>query len=183
MNYALASTLGKLQTQVYWLHDAEKFDELAETVAKLYHNLGYEQKQAEIAGGLISKAYQLADEAELARKADLIDVEIQFYNQAKENFLQVENTLGLQKSIAEYQMKWWIYFRHRNYIKIMLNLFFQHFKQLGFINVFTAIKLTYYMLQICNAHNQRNIELSNKNTTKYWTLLLKYHPQNCPYIG
>lgn len=183
MNSSLASTLGQLQTQVYWLHDAEEFNQLAETVAKLYNNLGYEQKQAEIAGDLISKAYKLADEAELARKSGFLDLEIQFYNQAKEKFLQVENTLGLRKSIAEYQINWWMYFRHRNYIKIMLNVFLQHFKLLGFINVFTALQLTYYILQIGNAHNQRNIELSNKNTTQYWILFLKHHPQNCPYIG
>jgi len=183
MNHALASTLGKLQTQVYWLHDAEKFDELAQTVAKLYINLGYEQKQAEIAGSLISNAYQLSDEAELARKAGFIDKEIQFYNKVKDIFIQVESTLGLRTSIAEYQMKWWIYFRHRKCVKTLVNLFFQHFKPLGLVNLLTAIQLTYYMLQIGNAHNQRDITSSNKNTTKYWILLLKHHPQTYPYIG
>ncbi|MEH2179167.1 hypothetical protein [Nostoc sp.] len=55
MNNTLASTLGELQTKIYWLHDAEKFAKLAETATKIYMKLGYDQQEAEIVGYLISE--------------------------------------------------------------------------------------------------------------------------------
>ncbi|WP_228061149.1 MULTISPECIES: hypothetical protein [unclassified Coleofasciculus] len=41
MNENLAVTLGELQAQIYWLHDAEKFTELALAAANIYKILGY----------------------------------------------------------------------------------------------------------------------------------------------
>jgi hypothetical protein len=114
MNETLAATLGELQAQIYWLHDAEKFAELASAAATIYMKLGYTQQQAETAGNLISQAYQLADDAALAQKAGNFDKEIQFYYQAKDKLTQVETTLVYQTSIAIHQMKWWMYFRIRS---------------------------------------------------------------------
>lgn len=56
MNENLAVTLGELQAQIYWLHDAEKFTELALSAADIYKKLGYTEKPAETAGKLISEA-------------------------------------------------------------------------------------------------------------------------------
>ena len=47
MNYDLAMTLGELQAQIYWLHDAEEFTELANAAAGIYTKLGYNQEQSE----------------------------------------------------------------------------------------------------------------------------------------
>ncbi|MBE9248397.1 hypothetical protein IQ226_04130 [Dolichospermum sp. LEGE 00240] len=45
--------LGELQAQIYWLHDAEEFTELANAAAGIYAKLGYSQEQSETAGKLI----------------------------------------------------------------------------------------------------------------------------------
>ncbi|MEJ6485520.1 hypothetical protein N0Y54_30175, partial [Nostoc punctiforme UO1] len=84
MNESLAATLGELQAQIYWLHDAEEFAELASAAATIYMKLGYTQQQSETAGNLISQAYQLSDDAVLAQEAGDFDKEIQFYHQVKD---------------------------------------------------------------------------------------------------
>ncbi len=75
--YQVEQDLGQLQAQIYWLHDAEDFTELASAAATIYLKLGYTQQQAETAGNLISEAYQLADDAANAQKAGDFDNEMQ----------------------------------------------------------------------------------------------------------
>ncbi|MGF2040275.1 MAG: hypothetical protein RMZ43_034085 [Nostoc sp. CmiVER01] len=183
MNESLAATLGELQAQIYWLHDAEEFTELASAAATIYMKLDYTQQQAETAGKLISEAYQLADDAANAQKADDFDKEIQFYHQIKNKLIQVETILGYQTSIAIHQMKWWMYFRHRQKLQILLHLFLQHFKAVGLINFLTALKLTYFLMEIGRVHKSRDIETTKDNAIKYWTELLKIKPPQYPYLG
>ena len=140
MNESLAGTLGELQAQIYWLHDAQKFAQLASAAATIYMKLGYTQQQAETAGKLISEAYQLSDDAVLAQEAGNFDKEIQFYHQVKEKLTQVETILGYQTSIAIHQMKWWIYFRHRQKLQVLLHLFLQNVKAVGLINTKSVLK-------------------------------------------
>lgn len=183
MNETLAATLGELQAQIYWLHDAEDFTELASAAATIYMKLGYTQQQAETAGNLISQAYQLADDAALAQKAGNFDQEMQFYYQAKDKLTQVETTLVYQTSIAIHQMKWWMYFRHKQKLKILLHLFLQNFQAVGLINLLTALKLTYFLMEIGRVHKLRDIETTKHNAIKYWTELLKIKPPQYPYLG
>ena len=152
MNESLAATLGELQAQIYWLHDAEEFAELASAATTIYRKLGYTQQQAETAGKLISEAYQLADDAANAQKVTDSDKEMQFYQQAKNKLTEVETILGYQTSIAIHQIKWWMYFCHKQKLKILLRLFLQHFKEVGLINLVTAIKLTYFLMEIGRVH-------------------------------
>lgn len=185
MNDNLIAVLGELQAEIYWLHDAEKFTELAAAAAKIYTSLGYNKQQAEKAGHLISQAYQLADEADLAYKAGDFDEEMQFYHQAQNKLTEVETILGYQTSIAIHQMKWWMYFRHKQKPQILLHLFLQHFKPLGFSHLITAVRLTYYLMEIGRVHKQRNIEITKQNATRYWRLLLKLkiNLHQYPYLG
>ncbi|MBD2730772.1 hypothetical protein H6G96_31755 [Nostoc sp. FACHB-892] len=183
MNETLAATLGELQAQIYWLHDAEEFTELALAAATIYMKLGYTQQQAETAGNLISQAYQLADDAALAQKAGNFDKEMQFYYQAKDKLTQVETTLVYQTSIAIHQIKWWMYFRHKQKLQTIIHLFLQHFKAVGLINLLTAIKLTYFLMEIGRVHKSRDIETTKHNAIKYWTELLKIKPPQYPYLG
>lgn len=183
MNETLAATLGELQAQIYWLHDAEKFAELASAAATIYMKLGYTQQQAQTAGNLISQAYQLADDAALAQKAGNFDKEMQFYYQAKDKLTQVETTLVYQTSIAIHQMKWWMYFRHKQKLQILLHLFLQNFKAVGLINLLTALKLTYFLMEIGRVHKSRDIGTTKHNAIKYWTELLKIKPPQYPYLG
>ncbi|MCG6135151.1 MAG: hypothetical protein MET45_10870 [Nostoc sp. LLA-1] len=183
MNETLAATLGELQAQIYWLHDAEEFTELASAAATIYMKLGYSQQQAETAGKLISEAYKLADDAALAQQAGDFDKEMQFYHQVKDKLTQVENTLGYQTSIAIHQMQWWMYFRHRQKLQVLLHLFLQHLKAVGLINLFTAIKLTYFLMEIGRVHKSRDMETTKHNAIRYWAEVLKIQPPQYPYLG
>ncbi|NDJ26176.1 hypothetical protein GS682_32320 [Nostoc sp. B(2019)] len=183
MNKTLAATLGELQAQIYWLHDAEDFTELEEAAATIYMKLGYTQQQAKTAGNLISEAYQLSDDAANAQQAGDFDKEIQFYHQVKDKLTQVETTLGYQTSIAIHQMKWWMYFRHRQKLQSLLHLFLQNFKAVRLINLLTAIKLTYFLMEIGRVHKSRDIETTKHNAIQYWTELLKIKPPQYPYLG
>ncbi|MBD2130102.1 hypothetical protein NDI39_31340 [Microcoleus sp. ZQ-A2] len=183
MNENLAVTLGELQAQIYWLHDAEKFPELAEKAANIYKKLGYSEKQAETAGRLISEAYQLADEADEAYQAGDPNREMQFYDEVKNKLTEVETTLGYQIRIALHQMQWWRHFRHKQKRQILLHLFLQHFKAVGLINLVTAVKLTYFLMEIGRVHKQRDLETTKHNARKYWQELLKTKPSQYPYLG
>ncbi|YAF99224.1 MAG: hypothetical protein AB3A66_27525 (plasmid) [Nodularia sp. CChRGM 3473] len=183
MNETLAATLGELQAQIYWLHDAEEFTKLASAAATIYMKLGYSQKQAETASKLISEAYQLADDAALAQQAGDFDKEIEFYHQVKDKLTKVETTLGYQTSIAIHQMKWWMYFRHQQKLQVIIHLFLQHFKAVGLINLITAIKLTYFLMEIGRVHKSRDIETTKDNAIQYWVELLKIKPPQYPYLG
>lgn len=183
MNENLAVTLGELQAEIYWLHDAEKFTELALASANIYKKLGYSEKQAETAGKLISEAYQLADDADLAYKSDDRNREMQLYYQAKDKLTQVEATLGYQTSIAKHQIQWWLHFRHKQKLKIIRHLFLQHLKAVGWINLVTAIKLTYFLMEIGRVHKERDLEITKDNAIQYWEELLKTKPSQYPYLG
>lgn len=183
MNQNLAVTLGELQTEIYWLHDAEKFEELAIAASSIYMKLGYSQEQGETAGKLISAAYQLADEADLAYKAGDFDREMQFYYQVNDKLTEVETILNYQNSIAINQMQWWLHFRHKQKLQIVLHLFLQNFQAVGFSHLFTVIKLTYCIMEILRVHKQRDKEITKHNAIKYWEELLKTKPQQYPYLG
>ncbi|OKH39755.1 hypothetical protein NIES2119_05775 [[Phormidium ambiguum] IAM M-71] len=183
MNENLAVILGELQAQIYWLHDAEKFTELATAAANIYTKLGYSQQQSVTAGKLISEAYQLADDADRAYQAGDYEQEMQFYYQVKDKLAEVETTLNYQNSIAIHQMQWWRHFRHKQKLQIILHLFLQHLKAVGFIHLFTAIKLTYFLMEIGRVHKQRDLETTKQNAIKYWEELLKIQPQQYPYLG
>ncbi len=178
-----SATLGELQAQIYWLHDAEKFTELASAAATIYMKLGYTQQQAETAGKLISEAYQLSDDAVVAQKSGYFDKEMQFYHQVKDKLIEVENTLHYHTSIAIHQMQWWLYFRHKQKVKVIIHLFLQHFKAVGLINLITAIKLTYFLMEIGRVHKSRDLETTKDNAIKYWAELLKIKPSQYPYLG
>ncbi|HBB35938.1 MAG TPA: hypothetical protein DDZ80_02435 [Cyanobacteria bacterium UBA8803] len=183
MNENLAVTLGELQAQIYWLHDAEKFTELALAAASIYKNLGYKEKPAETAGQLISEAYQLCDKADLAEQIGNYNQEIQFYEEVKNKLTEVETVLGYQISIARHQMQWWLHFRHQQKLQILRHLFLQHLKAVGWSNLITALKLTYFLMEIGRVHKQRDLETTRHNAIQYWQELLKTKPQQYPYLG
>lgn len=183
MDKSLAATLGELQAQIYWLHDAVEFTQLASTAATIYMKLGYTTEIAQTAGNLISQAYQLADDAADAQKAGNHDREMQFYHQAKDTLVKVETALLYQTSIALHQMKWWMNFRHGQKLQVLQHLFLQNLKAVGLINLPSAIKLTYFLMEIGRVHKSRDLETTKHNAIRYWTELLKINPQQYPYLG
>ncbi len=96
---------------------------------------------------------------------------------------QVETTLVYQNSIAIHQMKWWMYFRHQQKLQTIIHLFLQHFQAVGLMNLLTALKLTYFIMEICKVHKSRDTETTKHNAIKYWTELLKIKPPQYPYLG
>jgi len=180
---SLATSLGELQAEIYWLHDAEKFAELTAVAASIYMKLGYTQQQAQTAGKLISEAYQLSDDADLAYKAGNYNEENLFYDQARDKLIKVEAVLNYQKSIAKHQIKWWIHFRHKQKLQVILHLFLQNFKSIGLTNLLTAIKLTYFLMEIGRVHKRRDLETTKQNATQYWEELLRAKPPQYPYLG
>lgn len=183
MDKSLATTLGELQAQIYWLHDAVEFTQLASTAATIYMKLGYPQEIAQTAGNLISQAYQLADDAADAQKAGDHEREMQCYHQVKDKLIQTEATLGYQTSIAIHQMKWWMHFRHRQKLQVLQHLFFQNLKAVGLLHLLSAIKLTYFVAEIVRVHKSRDLETTKYNAIKYWNELLKINTQQYPYLG
>ncbi|MBD2576314.1 hypothetical protein [Oscillatoria sp. FACHB-1406] len=183
MSENLAATLGELQSQIYWLHDAENFSELALAAAQIYQKLGYGEEQAQTAGQLISEAYQLADRASLAQEAGHSDREMQFYDRVNNKLTEVEIILDYSRRIARHQMEWWRHFRHKRKFQVLRHLFLQNLKAVGFRNIWTALKLTYFLQEIGRVHKQRDLETTKRNAKKYWYELLKTKPLQYPYLG
>lgn len=183
MNENLAATLGELQSQIYWLHDAENFSELALAAAQIYQKLGYREEQAQTVGQLISEAYQLADRANLAQEAGNAHQEMQFYNQVNDKLTEVETRLNYSRRMAKHQMEWWRHFRHKRKLQVLRHLFLQNLKAVGFRNIWTALKLTYFLKEIGRVHKQRDWETTKHNAQKYWHELLKTKPLQYPYLG
>ncbi|WP_242054338.1 hypothetical protein [Nostoc sp. FACHB-888] len=80
-------------------------------------------------------------------------------------------------------MKWWMYFRHKQKLQTIIHLFLQHLKAVGLINLLTAIKLTYFLMEIGRVHKSRDIETTKHNAIQYWAELLKIKPPQYPYLG
>jgi hypothetical protein len=80
-------------------------------------------------------------------------------------------------------LKWWLYFRYKQKLQIIIHLFLQHFKPLGLVNILTAIQLTYFLMEIGRFHKSRGLETTKDNAIKYWAELLKIKPPQYPYLG
>lgn len=76
-----------------------------------------------------------------------------------------------------------MYFRHRQKLQLLLHLFLQHLKAVGLTNLVSAIKLTYFLMEIARVHKARDIETTKHNAIQYWTELLKIKPPQYPYLG
>ncbi|WP_228061148.1 MULTISPECIES: hypothetical protein [unclassified Coleofasciculus] len=109
--------------------------------------------------------------------------EMQFYYKVKEKLAEVEIILGYQTRIALHQMQWWRHFRHKQKLPILRHIFLQHLKAVGLINLVTAMKLTYFLMEIGRVHKQRALETTKHNAIRYWQELLKTKPLQYPYLG
>ena len=178
----LAATLGPLQAKIYWLHDAEKFDELAVTVGTLYQLLGHQDAVCHQVGPLISEAYELADKAEPLRYADR-EKELKYYAEAQTNLEAAAHLLGFPQETAAHQVQWWMYFRHRQILKALWHLFRQHYRPFGLVYTFSVIQITYFLIQVGFGHNQRNLANCERNAIQYWDVLLRLNQRGCPYLG
>ncbi len=108
MSTQLADTLGRLQARIYWLHDAEKFDELTNTASKIYQLLGHPESLSNEVGSFISEAYRISDDAQIARFAIDPQKELKHYSEVQLQLAKAVKLLNLPIEIAEYQVQWWM---------------------------------------------------------------------------
>ena len=179
MSAQLADTLGRLQARIYWLHDAEKFDELTNSASKIYQLLGHPESLSNQVGSLISEAYRISDDAQIARFAGDPQKELKHYSDVQFQLGEAAKLLNLPIEIAEYQVQWWMLSRHKKIIAALSYILKQHNK----LSVLNKAKLAYYSFQIGLSHNQRNLAKCEKYAIYYWDLLLQSKEAAYPYIG
>jgi hypothetical protein len=181
MNTQLADTLGRLQAKIYWLHDAEQFDELSNTASKIYQLLGHPESLSYQVGHFISEAYRISDDAQIARFADDSEKELQHYSQVQLQLEEATKLLNLPIEIAAYQVQWWMLSRHKKIVTALRYILKQH--QLSQLSGVGKIKLAYYSFQIGLGHNQRDLAKCEMYAIQYWRLLLQSKSAVYPYIG
>ncbi|MEO1353587.1 MAG: hypothetical protein AAFW84_33335 [Cyanobacteria bacterium J06635_15] len=179
MSTQLSDTLGRLQARIYWLHDAEKFDELASTASKIYQLLGHPESLSDQVGSFISEAYRISDDAQIARFADDPQKELKHYAEVQIQLEEVVKLLNLPIEIAAYQVQWWMLSRHKKIFAAIGYILKQHDQ----LSVLAKAKLAYYSFQIGLGHNQRNLAKCEKYAIHYWDLLLQSKEAIYPYIG
>lgn len=175
----LADTLGRLQARIYWLHDAEKFDELTHTASKIYQLLGHSESLSNQLGGLISEAYRISDDAQIARFSGDSQQELKHYAKVQLQLEQVVKLLELPLETAAYQVQWWMLSRHKKIIAAISYILKQH----PSLSILAKVKLSYYSFQIGLGHNRRNLAKCEKYAIYYWNLLLQSKESIYPYIG
>jgi hypothetical protein len=181
MGTQLADSLGRLQARIYWLHDAEKFDELTHTASKIYQLLGHPESLSNRVGSFISEAYRISDDAQIARFSGDSEKELKYYSEVQLQLAEVVKLLNLPIEIAEYQVQWWMLSRHKKIIAALNYILKQH--KNSKLSVLGKVKLTYYSFQIGLGHNQRKLAKCEKYAIRYWDLLLQSKEAAYPYIG
>ena len=181
MSIQIADTLGRLQARIYWLHDAEKFDELTNTASKIYQLLGHSESLSNQVGSFISEAYRISDDAQIARFADEPEMELKYYREVQLQLAEAVKLLDLPIEIAEYQVQWWMLSRHKKIIAALSYILKQH--KHSRLSVLDKVKLVYYSFQIGLGHNQRKLAKCEKYAIHYWSLLLQSKEAVYPYIG
>lgn len=179
MSTQLADTLGRLQAKIYWLHDAEKFDELTNTASKIYQLLGHPEALSNQVGSFISEAYRISDDAQIARFAGDPQQELKHYSEVQTQLAEAVKLLNLPIETAEYQVQWWMLSRHKKMVTAIGYILKQHNK----LSVLGKAKLSYYSFQIGLGHNQRDLAKCEKYAIQYWNLLLQSKETVYPYIG
>ncbi|MBD1995558.1 hypothetical protein H6G00_02805 [Leptolyngbya sp. FACHB-541] len=181
MSTQLADTLGRLQARIYWLHDAEEFDELTNTASKIYQLLGYSESLSNQVGRFISEAYRISDDAQIARFAGDPEKELKYYSEVQLQLAEAVKLLNLPIETAEYQVQWWMLSRHKKIIAALSYILKQH--KYSKLSVLGEAKLAYYSFQIGLGHHQRNLARCEKYAIHYWSLLLQSEEPIYPYIG
>lgn len=178
-----SANLGRLQADIYFWHDEMRFDELSNTVKLIFEQLAVDKNTSGQLGDLISNAYQLADKAEDAMRANNPKREHELYSEALQKLTEAEEILNYKKGTAFHQIKWWQYFRHKKMVKVVYHIFLQQLKPYGISGIPKALSLSYYLVMVGVGHNKRDKELSAKYAEKYWDILLTNKGTGYPFLG
>jgi hypothetical protein len=176
--------LAEWQVALYWLHDAERFDELAATASNIFVALGNSDDAAKTAGRCISTAYQLADQADRAFRDGRLADERGCYRQAREILRTAASLLGLPPEVAALQVNWWHEFRRKKWIAVARETLLQHMHHISPRGVSLLPVMTKTLLRIGHAHNCRDRAGAIAAAEQYWSLLLTaYDGRPIPYLG
>jgi tetratricopeptide (TPR) repeat protein len=176
--------LAQWQVAIYWLHDAERFDELAATAAKIFAALGSSDDAAQAVGRCIGAAYRYADQAELAFHSGRLADERSCYRQAREILQQAASLLDLPPDVAAAQVNWWYQFRHRRWIAAAGQIWMQHMRHTSPRGFALLPLMIMTLLRIGQAHNCRDRAGAIAAAERYWSLLLRaYDVRPIPYLG
>jgi hypothetical protein len=176
--------LAEWQVAIYWLHDAERFDELAATAAKIFAALGSSDDAAQAVGGCIAAAYQYADQADLAFHGGRLADERSCYGQAREILQQAAALRGLPPDVATAQVNWWYQFRHKKWIAAAGQIWMQHRRHTSPRGFALLPLMIMTLLRVGRAHNCRDRSGAIAAAERYWSLLLRaYDGGPIPYLG
>jgi hypothetical protein len=176
--------LARWQIEIYWLHDAERFDDLAATTANLFAALGHADGVSQAVGRCIGTAYQLADQAEHAFLSGSVTGEQDGYRQAGEILQDAASRLDLAPDVATSQVAWWHQFRHKNRLAVAHHILRQHIHHVSPSGIFLLPVIVATLLLIGRAHNRRDQAVAAAAARRYWTLLLRaYDRRRIPYLG
>jgi hypothetical protein len=176
--------LANWQVAIYWLHDAERFDELADAASNIFAALGHAEDAARAAGRCVSTAYQLSDQAEIARHDGRPSDERDGYRQATDILRKAASHLGLPADVAVAQVNWWIQFRHRKKLAVARHLLMQHIHHISGSGILLLPSIISTMLRIGRAHNHRDRAGAVAAAETYWSLMLRaYAGRPIPYLG
>jgi hypothetical protein len=110
------------QVAIYWLHDAERFDELAAMASNIFIALGNSDRVAKVVGHCLSTAYQLADQAQNASQAGSLSDERGRYHQTCESLRKTAFLLGLPPGVAAAEVNWSHRYRHKEKPAVALHM-------------------------------------------------------------
>jgi hypothetical protein len=176
--------LARWQVSIYWLHDVERFDDLAVAASNIFAALGHSADAAEAAGRWVSSAYLFADHAERARRNGKLSNEAHHYRQAREVLKKAATLLELPPSVAASQANWWQQFRHKRRLAVAGHLLMQHLHHASPRGTLLLPSIVKSMLDIGRAHDRRDWVGAVVAAEKYWSLTLRAHGgRPVPYLG
>jgi hypothetical protein len=176
--------LAEWQVAIYWLHDAERFDELAATASNIFVALGNSDGVAKVAGRCISTAYRLADQADQAFHSGHLADERGCYRQTSEILQRAASLLGLPPDVAASQVNWWHEFRHGKRLAVASHMLLQHIHHTSLRGALLLPITIATLLRIGHAHNCRDRAGAIAAAERYWSLLLSASDgRPIPYLG
>jgi hypothetical protein len=176
--------LATWQVEVYWLHDLKRFDELAISAANIFVALGSPYDASMMAGRCISRAYELADQAEMAFRLGHLSDERDRYQNATQRLQEASSVLGLSPGVAAAQVAWWHRYRHKRKLAALMYISLQHLYNMRPGSVVLLPFIVAATVRIGRAHDRRERAGAVAAAERYWSLLLRaYGGRSVPYLG
>jgi hypothetical protein len=158
-----SSALAKLHRRIWQLHDDEDFTGLRPTANELYLALGWLEPAASEAALLLTDAYRLADQAEMATsRTD----EREIYKTAAKKLCNIRRLLGRREFTGRLEAAWWKAFRHKQVSKSFFILFGSLF--LTKPEPISAMRAAYFMHNAARFHSDRDWDLVDVWLDRYW---------------